>query len=271
MNKLEITYQQRPGRENETTLLVKDNPFRIILSSKNKDINFKKIILKAKLVYSYDIEKIIPRVKSEPLTYELVPQDDSSIIVDMRVKVLSSQMENNSFKIKFTALNNENQEIDSICSDPIRVVSKRSQLVNEVEQKNSKIYSNTTTIDIFNNYMEKMERQQTQQNMILENIILQNNYRMNLIQQYLKKKKEKPRVKVGTTKKEGNKRKRVDSFNNTLENFVSIYQSLPNQIRIPKLKKLMSEIPKEKAIQLKKIMDEKLGVSIDQVKEDVYF
>jgi len=95
-------------------------------------VDFNRCPLEARLLYDCDDLKEVGFVKSKPMEYKChVNEKGDQVTVELRVKVLTSQLEDSHFRIKFVAVEQSSKEnIESICaiSESIKVVSKPEQV-----------------------------------------------------------------------------------------------------------------------------------------------
>lgn len=104
---------------------VKAKPWDLTLGSDHLD--FRNVTLSAVLLL-HDAQTLVETRLGEPLVFTVRPSaaDGKTCFVEVRVGVLSSQMEGALFCIRFTA---QAQGLTASClTEPIRVVSKKSQL-----------------------------------------------------------------------------------------------------------------------------------------------
>lgn len=121
-------------------VVVKNQPFLVQVGmSSNSSLeaqafDFKKASLEARLLYDCDQLKEVDFVKLKPLEYKCHASDfdrGDQITVELKLKVLSSQLEDMFFRIRFTALHPvTKQPVPSltVVSEPIKVVSKPDQV-----------------------------------------------------------------------------------------------------------------------------------------------
>eukprot|EP01102_Stenamoeba_stenopodia_P014145 TRINITY_DN4669_c0_g2_i1.p1 TRINITY_DN4669_c0_g2~~TRINITY_DN4669_c0_g2_i1.p1 ORF type:complete len:443 (+),score=97.57 TRINITY_DN4669_c0_g2_i1:164-1492(+) len=124
-------------------IVVKHSPFLIQLGLASTPttsmypqpplLDLNRLTFEARLLYDNGQEKEVDFVKLKPLEYKVRVNDSGSKVnVECRLKVLSSQLEDMNFRIKFIALDPITQK--EICpllttiSDPIKVISKPEQI-----------------------------------------------------------------------------------------------------------------------------------------------
>jgi len=133
---------------------VKAKPWDLTLGSDSFD--FRKATISARLVV-HDTEAAVETRTAEPLGFSVRPNSSNgkTCAVEVRVGVLSSQMEGALFSIHFTA--ESKGAVASCLTEPIRVVSKKSQL--EKSQPKRSRTSQVATRDAVLSLIEKIEEE----------------------------------------------------------------------------------------------------------------
>jgi len=93
-------------------------------------INLTELPLEPKLFYDTQDLKEVPFVKITPMTYKSQISDSGTVQFEIRLMVLSSQMEDLNFRIRLTPIDPLSKlrlEEMSVLSEPIKVVSKPEQ------------------------------------------------------------------------------------------------------------------------------------------------
>jgi len=132
----------RNGIQYVVHVAVKNQPFIVTLSlpessgmdsENNQSIDFKRMAVEAKLLYDCDPLKEVDFVKLKPLEYKCHSVNDrgDQLTVELRIKVLSSQLEDMCFRVRFSVIQSDTKVpvsgLEAI-SDPIKVVSKPDQV-----------------------------------------------------------------------------------------------------------------------------------------------
>ncbi len=129
-NSLTVEKISKNGIQRAVHVVVKNQPFllQIGIVNNNNLLDFSKAPVEARLLYDCDNFKEVDFVKLKPLEYKCHSNErGDQVTVELRLKVLSSQLEDMFFRIKLIALDpTTKQRIESIItiSDPIKVVSK---------------------------------------------------------------------------------------------------------------------------------------------------
>eukprot|EP01092_Planopodium_desertum_P012854 TRINITY_DN6095_c0_g1_i1.p1 TRINITY_DN6095_c0_g1~~TRINITY_DN6095_c0_g1_i1.p1 ORF type:complete len:317 (-),score=17.24 TRINITY_DN6095_c0_g1_i1:212-1162(-) len=192
-HELTLLYQEAPATEkfakNGTTknvnLVVKKVPFTIIIGSKGSTVDFNVSHIAAMLIYDHPDRKEVDFVKTAPIEYETdIAKDGKKVTILMKILVLSSQLEGSFFLLKFHAKDSFNPAAPSlsVMSEPIRVVSKPSQL--KVKEKRKRQPRNTQS-KVFEEMLSRMEKTQREQQKLLESVIQSQQNQSLLIQSAL--------------------------------------------------------------------------------------
>lgn len=143
---LDIIHQESVARENfilngenkDLHLVVKNIPFTIRVAASNLDL--RKCQLSAKLYYDFQGNSSLREVetlKVSPLEF-ICHLDPSGMTVDfeLKISVLSSAHEGSFFRVKLSALDPDMGIPVECHSAPLRIMSKKSQVMRRVEKKN---------------------------------------------------------------------------------------------------------------------------------------
>mmetsp|Transcript_17039 Transcript_17039/g.66398 ORF Transcript_17039/g.66398 Transcript_17039/m.66398 type:complete len:362 (+) Transcript_17039:103-1188(+) len=119
-------------------VVVKNTPFQIDLAFANvgpaeaATFNFARINVEAQLVYDCPEEKQVDFVRHTPIEYKAhIDETGTRLSVEMRIKVLTSQLEDMLFKMKLRGVDAvTKQDIPGLyaVTEPIKVVSKQDQV-----------------------------------------------------------------------------------------------------------------------------------------------
>jgi hypothetical protein len=143
MNQLKIVRQHSLAREKfvsngtqkDVHVVVKNSPFFIDIGLNEWHTgisNFSSIAIVAKLMFDTDEEREVVFIKRKPLEFKAQLSDDGKLMTcEIRLKVLSSQLEDMHFRVHFTAVWKESRQVIeglTALSEPIKVVSKPEQV-----------------------------------------------------------------------------------------------------------------------------------------------
>lgn len=116
------------GQTQNVHVIVKNSPFQMVCGYRDPsfNINLNEFSFDIKLIYDMDDEKEVSWVKIKPVEYKpTVNEEGNQISFDtVKIKVLSSHHEDNLFRLKLSMWKPENDEIYSLLSNPIKVISK---------------------------------------------------------------------------------------------------------------------------------------------------
>eukprot|EP01113_Clastostelium_recurvatum_P014038 TRINITY_DN1759_c0_g1_i2.p1 TRINITY_DN1759_c0_g1~~TRINITY_DN1759_c0_g1_i2.p1 ORF type:complete len:576 (+),score=151.00 TRINITY_DN1759_c0_g1_i2:126-1853(+) len=138
-NKLEIIKQDAVavengfdgGRQQHVHVVVKNQPFNILISSAGKTFNFQHAQINAKLYYDYNPPKAVDFIQHEPLQYSSTSNNGTDISVEVKISILSSQHQGSLFVVILTITDTVTMESHCIASFPIRIVSKVDHIKKE--------------------------------------------------------------------------------------------------------------------------------------------
>mmetsp|Transcript_12949 Transcript_12949/g.16202 ORF Transcript_12949/g.16202 Transcript_12949/m.16202 type:complete len:376 (-) Transcript_12949:21-1148(-) len=150
-----------------------DNKHKIML---DQDLDFRKITLEAALLYDFEEDKPVMKVRSRPLsTRGLVnPATPHVCKLETTIEVLSSQHEDMNFKIKLYAVdiatNKRLEHISPVYSAPIQVISKPEVLVKK-KQRTKKAPRKQTKQDQILEILGRMESKQANQQAQIDSLL----------------------------------------------------------------------------------------------------
>jgi len=173
------------GITKEVHVVVKNLVF-LIEAVSNIDLNQPKCNVEAKLLYDYDKEEDskveVSFVKNEPMEYKVtVSENGYKATVELRIKVLTSQHEDMLFRVRLQAIDPMTQMSFIATSQPIKVISKLTQLKKKelntsstsVAQVNKKRITNDQISNSLGTLTQQLQRQQKCIEMILQKLHLE--------------------------------------------------------------------------------------------------
>lgn len=122
-------------------MVVKNTPFSITLMLLDQQaLNFNQVTADVQLVYDCATLKEVDFVKLKPMDFKLKPSDDGDqLSVEIRIKVLTSQLEDMFFRVRIALIDPRTmQELSPlfiVLSHPIRVVSKPDQVKKKIKKR----------------------------------------------------------------------------------------------------------------------------------------
>lgn len=174
------------GVQKQVHVVVKNTPFHITLGFLNpsKDTNFIYLTAEALLMYDCEEDRYVDFVRDKPLEYKgtMSPSGDT-MKFEIRLKKLSSQLEDMFFKIRFRCVDANKQEIPSleVTSLPIKVVSKPEQAARIIgsgcekkgAEKKAPRAKKRSHNDMMYETIQRMEKQQQEQHNMLQALLTQ--------------------------------------------------------------------------------------------------
>eukprot|EP01121_Diplochlamys_sp_Union-15-3_P011737 TRINITY_DN3430_c0_g1_i2.p1 TRINITY_DN3430_c0_g1~~TRINITY_DN3430_c0_g1_i2.p1 ORF type:complete len:323 (+),score=33.58 TRINITY_DN3430_c0_g1_i2:71-1039(+) len=115
------------GQKKTIHYVVKNTPFTLQLLYSDKSFTFSETSFEVSLLFDDDEEREVGAVRPDPMEYltHILP-DKKEVIIEVRIKVLSTQLENSLFVLRIKS--NGPNGTTSLKSSPIRAVSKPEQI-----------------------------------------------------------------------------------------------------------------------------------------------
>jgi hypothetical protein len=115
-------------------IVVKNSPFSLTFSPQNENVDLRKYNLDVKLLYDAYAEKEVDFVKEKPIGYKVsLNQAGNKLTVEVRIKVLTSQLEDMLFKVGVYGTDpTTSKQYFLGASEAIRVISKSDQVKKKI-------------------------------------------------------------------------------------------------------------------------------------------
>jgi len=161
------------GVEKTVHVVVKGSPFYFTIGSvdPNFRVDFSQIAFEASLVYDCPGDKEVDFVRAKPLEFKPTATNGGhNLETEIRIKILSSQHEDMSFRVKIRGTNpitKEDMPGVSILTPPIKVISKPEQI--KKREPSRKRTMTETLLDT----ISRIEKVQEEQAHLIEQIISQ--------------------------------------------------------------------------------------------------
>ena len=236
--------------------VVKNAPFVLQLalnhnSPKPDSVNLSRLQFHTALVYDADeppYNKEVDFVKVKPVEHKAkVSGQGTQILLEVRLKVLTSQHENSFFRVKITAVlaqNNSEQYSPELVvySDAIKVMSKPEQIMKKAHQKKKR-----TVEESLSETVARILDQQKQQERLIQQLI------GSVAADDAKRKQlqvQEPPQQVSSPKvKETN-------FEHCFDRFISAYEVLPQEERPRKIRRVMRNASSTETEQVSSFLDQ---------------
>lgn len=134
-NSLSVEQVYKNGISKRVHVVVKNHPFLLQVglsgpSYQGQRLDFHRFPVEARLVYDCDQFKEVAFVKMKPIEFKSNVNDrGDQVTVEIRPKVLTSQLEDMLFRVKIVVLDpTKPHQHYSVLSEPVRVVSKPEQV-----------------------------------------------------------------------------------------------------------------------------------------------
>lgn len=157
---------------------VKSKPWDFTIGSVSGRVDFRK---ESAFVFKllFDGGGLVESRTVDPLVCEVRPtKDGKSAVVEVRINVLSSQMEGALFRVRCT-----HSAMLECVTEPIKVVSKRSQLDKEKPKRTRT--TQVATREAVLEMIERMEEQQKEHADMMQGVLRQNQQQAQLIERLL--------------------------------------------------------------------------------------
>jgi hypothetical protein len=230
--------------QKEVHVVAKNLPFVLEVGSDN--INLHSARIYARLFYDADYDnefKQVDYVKQEPMTYKsFVSANGDRATVEIRLMVLTSQHEDSLFRVKVGIVAND--VTYEVMSDPIRVVSKPSQVHKKRKTtspaspelacpptpaaagtKRERVMA-VPASDAVLESLHRLEEQQREQRKIIEQLLTQ-------------KTSSEPTQRSADTN---------DDFETAFQKLLNAYNKIPSEERPQKLRRVISNTPETDTI-----------------------
>lgn len=237
------------GVQKQVHSVIKNIPFTAELgSATSTPINFHNVgLIEAKLLYDDphgEEEKEVGYVRLPPLDYQcrINEPKGETVIVDLKLSVLSSQHEDSLFIIKFYI-----QGGPSVCTDPIRVVSKPSQVHTLAQGPKRKKRPNTT--DSMKETLSRIENNQKEHSVAIEGMLkvlstlTQNVQRNAIIPTDEEPRLPQKRARIEPEETEETKETPSELFEKHLNGLVSAFHAIDENQRVDIVRKVMHSSP----------------------------
>lgn len=156
------------GVQKNVHVVVKNNPFTLTLALVDKHFNFNQVSADIQLVYDCASLKEVDFVKLKPMDFKAKPSDEGDqLSIELRIKVLTSQLEDMFFRVKVTLVDPRTQKEMpqySVLSHPIRVVSKPDQVKKKIKKRKR------APTDNLMDTLNRIEGQQKEQQRLLKRL-----------------------------------------------------------------------------------------------------
>jgi hypothetical protein len=188
-----IIEQLTPGHERfandkvqkDVGVCVKKKGFPITIGTVANKFDLSKANLSVSLLYDNNLRSSVDFTEKAPLTYKTkLSKEKTSATIDVSLSVLSSQLENSLFLIKIRVENKKNsKEFSEVLSEPIRVVSKVTQLQTKAKKRTRN--RSTPTKDMFINAMERLDNGQEKHSELLATLLKQSEQQTSVLRMLL--------------------------------------------------------------------------------------
>eukprot|EP01133_Synstelium_polycarpum_P002919 gene2919-3356_t len=168
------------GVQKNVHVVVKNNPFILTLSLLDPTLNFHQLSPEVQLVYDSENLKEVDSATMKPLEYKTrANEDGDQLTVELRIKVLSSQLEDMLFRARVRIIDpRTRKDIPSlsVVTHPIRVVSKPDQVKKKAKKRKR------APTDSLMDTLNRIEHQQKEQQRLLKKLCFFDKENMHVVQ-----------------------------------------------------------------------------------------
>jgi len=234
------------GVQKNVHVVVKNTGFAIVLALDPPvpEFDFRRLTIEATLLYDSGTEddKPVDFVRLKPIEFKARPSESGEeCSVEMRIKVLTSQLEDMFFLVRFRALDSLTKAIIphlECYSEPIKVISKPDQL-----KKNPHKTKKRNVSELVIDSLQRIEEQQTEQ--------------FRLLQQLNSKVQRTPSEVTSQLSSQLLEKHMIqpDDFEHAFSTFMASFNALPNEDRPTKIRKLIRTTSAREVDQLTEMID----------------
>jgi hypothetical protein len=254
--RLEVTKQTslaeekfaKNGVQKNVHVVVKNTGFSVTLAlapSHIPELDFRRLSIDSTLLYDSDEEKAVDFVRLKPIEFKARPNETGDeCTVELRIKVLTSQLEDMFFRIRFRALDSLTKAyIPHLVtySEPIKVISKPDQ----IKKKPHK----TKKRNISEMVVDSLQRIEDSQN---------EHYRM-LSQLHNKLQRTSTEISTQIAARphpsSSHHHLQPDDFEHAFSGFMTAFNGLPADERPTKIRKLIRSTSSREIDQLTEMLD----------------
>jgi len=157
-----------------STLYHSQKPYQIAPPS-SPVLTLSNVNIDATLIFDHPEQKEVAYVKDKPISYKVtISENGLEATFEIKLKVLSSQLEDMNFRVKFRALDAiHGKEICPrmvTCSDPIKIISKPEKATKRPRTQGKKTTNNHTILEALNRISTGVEENLREMQLILNSV-----------------------------------------------------------------------------------------------------
>ncbi|EDR23291.1 hypothetical protein EDI_353090 [Entamoeba dispar SAW760] len=239
--------QMLDGTIKNVGVVIKQSAFLVVITSRT--LSLENCSVDCTLLYDNSDMSAVHFINQKPITFNSQVSDHNSINVELRILVLSSQHEDMLFRVKFDLYNSQREKIETLYSEPLRVISKADGGKKKIRiNKNTTLFQ--TTSSKFNSQTKpprlpcslKKDSSPLPKNIQKE---LTESEKENIIQtlQYQQ-----------TILKELSQQSSINPLTYPLVETLNSYLSLPQTQRIPQLLRFVSDLSPQESMVINELL-----------------
>jgi hypothetical protein len=245
-------------------------------STSTENYNFQRLTVEASLLYDCEQEREVGFIRAKPLEYKCHVGADrhDQCHIELRIKVLSSQLEDMFFRVRFRTIDSMTKEVVdrfSVLTDPIKVISKPDQLKKKTKSKKRPLPSATKSLSSSTSApsvatatvdpalvqaLVRIEQQQAEQQKLLE-LLTKKTHKAKKLTVHSTPSQQQPTSAPAETNPSPTSPlvKEKEDFDTLFTSFMSIYNSLGSEDRPAKIRKLVRTLPTREVEKLSELLD----------------
>lgn len=233
------------GIQKNVHIVVKNTPFLLDVSlsgnkHKGKFVDFNQAVVEATLTYDCEDNKTVDFVRVKPLEYKSTVNDRADVTsIELKIKVLSSQLEDSLFRIRLALKDLQTKaEISGVIaySQPIKVVSKPEQVRKRQQRALGKpIPKKRTFNDVIKESLQRIEQQQKMHQDILTSLV--------------------EVVNTDFSAASNKKQKAASTFEDSFRNLLCNYETLTTEERAERIRRIIRTSSVSEQEEMREMMD----------------
>jgi len=262
---LTIETVSKNGLQQRVYVVVKNQPFLVqvgLLSSVRVDgqlVDFSRFQIEARLVYDCEHFKEVDFVKLKPMDVKShVSERGDQVTVEIRAKVLTSQLEDMLFRVRLSAIHpitKKRIEQLTVYSEPVKVVSKPEQVKRKkapvvVAKKVSQPAPKKEPNEVLSEALAKIEMTCSQQKILLSQISDTVHQHTNLLQNF-----HLEEIPAQSCDKKRKQEPELSPFEIAFNQFMAAYNNVENEERPAKIRSAMKKTSARDAESLFEMLD----------------
>ncbi|EKE42938.1 hypothetical protein ENUP19_0284G0053 [Entamoeba nuttalli] len=240
--------QMLDGTTKNVGVVIKQSAFLVVITSRTSSLE--NCSVDCTLLYDNPDMSAVHFINQKPITFNSQVSDHNSMNVELRILVLSSQHEDMLFRIKFDLYNSQREKIETLYSEPLRVISKA-----DGGKKKVRITKSTT---LFQTTPSRLSTQQTKPPRLPCSLKRDSPPLPKISQRELTESEKENIIQTlqyqQTILKELSQQSSTNPLTYPLVETLNIYLSLPQTQRIPQLLRFVSDLSPQESMVINELI-----------------